>query len=181
VNPTFKNHPNTSYKIDGKEIWHARYIAIEAIILALYNNNIYVLIEKRSSTMPDCPNMWAIPSGYLDFDENGWDAITREIYEETSLYLPEYEDYLITNNNKKPFEVITEPDHYKQNVVLTYCCIFNFGTLNNFFPIEILDYKNKEVAEIKWMFLEEVLKLQLAFNHNDHLKNAVEVFQEHLI
>lgn len=181
-NPTFKNQPNTLHKIDGKEIWEARYTAIEAIILAIYNDNIYVLVEKRSSIMDEAEK-WCVPCGYLDWNESGWDAAVREVYEETSLYISKFDRYLITNNDKKPFEVITDPSHYKQHIVLEYCIIFDFGSHNANFPIEVLDYKNKEVAEIKWLLIEDVLKPEYiwAFGHSDHIENAVHIFKKYLI
>ena len=180
--PTFKNQPNILHKIDGKEIWEARYVAIEAIIFAIYNDSIYVLVEKRSSIMDEA-GKWCLPCGYIDWSESGWDAAVRETFEETSLYIPKYDYFLVTDNDKKPFEVITDPDNYKQHIVLEYCVIFDFGSYEKRFPIEIMDHKNKEVTEIKWMFIEDVFKSEYvwAFEHDTHIENAVNHFKKFLI
>ena len=180
-NPTFNNKSNILHKINGKEIWESRSVAISATIFAIYNDNIYALVEKRSSIM-DRPYEWCLPCGYLDYNESGWDAIIREVYEETSFYIPRYDYFLVTDNDKNPFRIITEPNaSYRQNVILEYGIIFDFGTYEKRFPSDIVKYKNEEISEIKWIFIEEVFKYKWAFEHDCHIEYAVHYFQKYLI
>ena len=127
--------------------------------------------------MLDKPGRWCAPSGYLDWNESSWDAVVREVYEETSLYLPKYENVKLTDNDKQPFFVNTDPKENRQNVALNYCVIYDF---KNGLPNEIEKYQNKEISQIKWVPLEYIIKYQLVFNHEERIKMAVEKFKNYL-
>ena len=104
--PSFKNIANKFHKDkNGNPFWESRSVAVEIVVLALYKKEVYVLIEKRSNTMMDSPGKFCMPSGYIDYNESGWEAAIREVYEETGIYLPDYDHLLVTNNNKEPFKI----------------------------------------------------------------------------
>ncbi len=101
--PTFKNRGNEEVELkDGRKVWLSRSPAVVAVILGIERDNIYVLTEKRSAMM-DEGNKWAVVSGYMDWDEDGMEAIVRETYEETSFHMPQYENNLVFNNDGDPF------------------------------------------------------------------------------
>lgn len=176
--PTFNNIPNKSYNINGKEIWHSRSPAVVAVIMAIDKNinNKYILIEKRSDIMPMEPGKWALPGGCIDWNENGWNALRREVYEETSFLIDTYKDYMIYNNNKEPFFVETEPSKSSQMIILNYALYFFFN--KEYFPNYVENYSNEEVTKVKWAKLDEVLskKYNMAFEHEEIVKIGVNSF-----
>jgi len=181
MKPKFKNRGNEEVKLpDGRTVWLSRSPAVVAVVLAIHKDNIFVLAEKRSKTMMDAPGMWAVPSGYLDWDESGWDAVVRELYEETSFYVPKFESNLIFDNDKEPWFVRTDPGENRQNIALSYCLIYDFSKR---LPTEIETYKDSEIEEIKWIPVEQVLTSgkQWSFNHDERIEMAVEKFQKYLI
>ena len=178
---SFNNKPNKFHKDkEGKPFWESRSVAVEVSVFAIHNKQVYILVEKRSSIMMDGPNLWALPSGYMDYDETGWDAARRELYEETSLDIDRYDKICITNNNKQPFEVITDPKHNRQNIVLEYCIVLNFNKSQEKFPIELEQYKNRETAQIKWLMPNRLTQVNWAFNHDERIKNALVIFKKYI-
>jgi len=173
----FHNTPNEEVKLpDGRIIYLSRSAAIVAIILAKEHDNddIYVLTEKRSAIM-DEPNKWAAVSGYIDWNESGYEAIIREIYEETSFYLPDHKSALVFDNDGQPFYVHTDPKtDAKQNISLTYIFIYEFIKL----PRKIENFKDKEISQIKWMKLSEVFTgdKKWAFDHDKRIEMAYTKF-----
>jgi len=188
---SFNNKPNKFHRDkNGNPFWESRSAAVEVSVFAIYKKVVYVLIEKRSDTMMDSPGLYALPSGYMDYDESGWEAAMREVYEETSLDISKYNEILVTDNNKQPFEIITDPKHNRQNIVLEYCVVLNFdkkikrGKHKYYFtfPIEIEEYCNKEISLINWLPIEFISRKNFvwAFNHDERIKNAYKVFKNYI-
>jgi len=171
MKPTFKNRPNIVHKVGDREVWESRSTAVVAVILAYANNKIYVLGEKRSNIMPDAPNLWVVPCGYIDWDENGWNALRREVYEETSFFIDTYKDYIVYDNNKEPFFVNTEVTENRQNIALTYCVLFDFEKRS--LPKDVELHTDKEIAAIKWIPIEEISKYKWAFDHEKRIQQAL--------
>lgn len=184
----FNNTPNehivfrhTSEK--GTQVydyWISRAVAVVGVVFAIKENNMHVLITKRSDKMRDEPNKYCIPCGYLDFNETCFDAMHREVYEETSLYLPEYDDYLIFNNKQEPIHIKDSPSDNRQNVSLIYFSLYNFNSRPDLFPMGIEKYTNGEVKEVKWMsfieFYGKYNSMEWAFHHEKTIMAAVEKF-----
>lgn len=176
--PIFKNKENTCYTIikDGREkqIWNSRSCAMVAVVLGMFEKEIYALTIKRSEVM-DFPNLYAVVSGYFDWNESALEALDREIYEETSLYLPELNKYEIHKDpEESPFFVNTNPKENRQNISLSYCVIYNFLKVG--LPKNIENYKNKEVSLVKWMNIKDIDNYKWAFNHDERIKLALSKF-----
>jgi len=175
MRPTFKNIGNKSYQIGDEEIWVSRSPAVVAVIFGLYKRDIYVLIQKRSETMRDEPGKFALVSGYLDWNESGYEGIIRETYEETSFYIPDFKNQCIFNNNMQPFYVHTDPNtDALQNVSLTYIFIYDFKKSG--LPLEVEKYKNEEIDIIKWEKVENIDQHDFAFYHDERIKMAIEKY-----
>ena len=159
-----------------RNIWVSRAPAVVGLIFAFgVDNDVRVLIIKRSKNMLDEPLKFGAPSGYLDWNESGYEGITREVYEETSMYLPHFEQFLKFNNNEQPFYVQTDPDKDKhQNVSLSYVLAYDFSGHEEFFPSEIKNYTDRETAEVQWLKLSDFynIKKEWAFNHNRRIESA---------
>ena len=78
--PEFNNQPNKCITQDGKDYWISRSTAVVGVVCILKNREPYFLAEKRSQMM-DAPGLWCVPSGYIDWNENGVECLKREIYE----------------------------------------------------------------------------------------------------
>jgi len=172
--PKFKNRVNP-------QIWISRAPAVVGIVFAFgVEGGSRVLRIKRSENM-DEPNKYGAPSGYLDWDENGFDAMVREVYEETSMYLPDYDPFLTFNNHEQPFYVHTDPTTDKlQNVSLTYLMVYDFHKEPNFFPTEIENYTDFETSKVEWLRLQDFYNCQdeWAFNHNKRIEMAMRYFKK---
>ncbi|RLF56675.1 MAG: hypothetical protein DRN27_09240, partial [Thermoplasmata archaeon] len=180
--PEFNNRPNDHIRFgfDSKtyekpikiDYWISRAPAVVGIIFTLgLEGGVRVLVIKRSKNMREEPLKFGAPSGYLDWDETGFEAITREVFEETSLYLPDYSPFLMYNNNKQPFYVQSDPTKDKnQNVSLTYVMVYNFKDSPDFFPEEIEKYTDRETAKVEWLNLNNFYNTdnrEWAFNHDE--------------
>jgi len=184
MKPIFKNRPNKVHFVkdgDGdRDVWESRSTALGAVIFGIYQENIFVLVEKRSMNMPEGPGQWACPSGYIDYDEDGWEAIKREVYEETSFYLDDYERYLTFNNDEDSFYTHTKPGENRQNIVVWYCMIYDFSGTE--LPRDIEQYKDHEVDIVKWIPIEHVFngKYDWAFAHDQRIEKAANKFENYL-
>jgi len=175
--PKFKNRQNPHL-----DIWISRAPAVVGIVLAFgVEGGSRVLVIKRSENMPDEPNKYGAPSGYLDWDESGFEGMTREVYEETSLYLPDFDPFLIFNNYEQPFYVHSDPTTDKmQNVSLTYVMVYDFHKEPDFFPLDIENYTDTETAKVEWLKLQDFYnsKYEWAFNHNKRIEMAVRYYNK---
>lgn len=188
--PTFKNRPNQHlkyYYTDGRgltikqDFFIGRSTAIVGIVFAVTMGGIYILITKRSKKMYDEPGKYCMPCGYLDWDETRHEAMIREVYEETSLYLPDYDNYLVYNNNNEPIIIKDNPvSNKRQNVSHIYLTVLDFTEAMLEFPSAIEAFTCKETAWVKWMKYETFLATQQdyewAFNHDETIKNAIKFY-----
>lgn len=171
MTPIFKNKPNNVHIIKGKEVWESRSVAVVVVVLVKCRNEIYTLGEKRSMIMADAPGKWVVPGGYMDYNESGWDCVCRELFEETSFNINNYNTDILFDNYKQPFFVKTEPDENRQNIVLNYCVVFKLENL----PKEIYTYHDKEIEKLDWILTKNIdlPKYKWAFNHNLRIKMAL--------
>jgi len=125
-----------------------------------------------------------VPCGYLDWDETGYFGMMREVYEETSFFMFDYEKHLIFNNNKQPFFVKDDPKADKrQNVSLLYLTAYDFHETTDAFPLaEIEAFTCKETAWVKWMkivdFYGTHTQYDWAFNHDETITMAMQFFNK---
>lgn len=193
VKPKFNNIPNEylMLQIDNginkfkRDIWISRAPAVVGIIFTFgIVGGSRVLVIKRSKKMREEPNKFGAPSGYLDWDETGFDGMIREVYEETSMYLPDYDPFLMFNNNREPFFVQCDPKKDKnQNISLTYVLAFDFSNNPDFFPIDIEKYTDSETALVEWLNLQDFYneKREWAFNHDERIVMAHKYFNNNYV
>jgi ADP-ribose pyrophosphatase YjhB (NUDIX family) len=175
--PKFNNIPNQHV-----DFWISRAVAVVGVVFA--TPLLQVLTTTRTKGMRDEAGKHGLPCGYLDWNENGFEAMVREVFEETSLYLPDYKDYLINNNNEKPFTVHDSPSRdARQNVSLIYLSAYDFHDAMDKFPVDIEGYKDKETAEVRWMsfidfFNKYEREYEWAFRHNETIREALSFFNK---
>lgn len=188
--PIFNNKPNEHiiYHYDNgtgvkvhQDYWISRAPAVVGIVFAFFvEGGTRVLIIKRSNNMVDESNKFGAPSGYLDWNETGYEGIIREIYEETSFYIPDYNKFMIFNNNKQPFYINDDPKKdAHQNISLIYLLSFDFSTDPTIFPIDIEKYTDHETAEVKWLKLSDFYNenREWAFHHDEIITKAHKYFE----
>ena len=169
----FNNRPNPCHTINGKMIWESRSTAVVAVIFGKFRGETYVLLEKRSKIM-DQPGKWCVPCGYLDWDESGQEAIIREVYEETSIYLPNYKSFFVSKSRSwLPFFVNTDPSENRQNIALSYGFVYDFNKTG----LPDTSFSNLEIDELRWVKLNDVAGYDVAFNHDVRIIQA-EIYLE---
>jgi 8-oxo-dGTP pyrophosphatase MutT (NUDIX family) len=189
--PKFFNKPNeyfqfkhiTSNGVETFECWISRSIAVVGVVIVIpFIGEMQILITKRTKKMRDEAGKYCLPCGYLDFGENCFEAMTREVYEETSLYLPDYKEFLIGNNNEKPIGIHDQPTRDKrQNVSMIYLSAYDFHENMHLFPTHVEKYSDKETELVKWMPLSEFYgrydrEYEWAFRHNETIKEVMSHF-----
>jgi ADP-ribose pyrophosphatase YjhB (NUDIX family) len=176
--PLFYNIENKNIKVcydDMKlDFWISRSIAVVGLVFAETPTNKYVLAVKRSEKM-DNPFKWCLPCGYLDWNETCRQAMAREVYEETGLYLmsPNIIENTLTNNSGRPFRIQDDPNKdVKQNVSFSYVTVLNFSDENMLWEVE--EFVNDEIYQVKWVPLttDGISSLDWAFDHNSVIKDA---------
>ena len=192
--PKFNNRPNdhiiygfhsphSGIKIK-QDYFISRAVAVVGVVfISVIGKNMSVLVTKRSEKMRDEAGKHGVPCGYLDWDETLYEAMVREVYEETSLYLPDYEEFLVTNNNKKSFTVHDKPSDNRQNVSHIFLSVYDFNENVSKVPAEVESYMDKETAEVMWMSLLEFYQkydteYSWAFNHNETIKDALKFYNK---
>ena len=166
----FKNRPNPVHKIGDKTVWESRSVAVNCVVVAGPITSPYVLIGQRGKGTPEGVGLWNIPSGYLDYDESGTEAIYREVWEETGLDLQS--EKIIINNLLNPWYVNTHPGENRQNVSLRYGCVI--GLIDSILPkLTSENAEPDEVADLKWIPIFDVENYKFAFNHNIVIKQYI--------
>jgi 8-oxo-dGTP pyrophosphatase MutT (NUDIX family) len=173
--PEFKNRENKMYKTEDGPIWFSRSVAVLGILLFtdLEKKKSYVLAEKRGPEM-DAPGKWCVPCGYLDWDETGLEALEREIYEETGLYLPDLKP-IQTIGESQPFYVHTQPGENRQNVTLAWANSYFLDrdekVTKKVWAAE--KFKTPEIEEIKMISTDDLGDYDWAFNHDERIIMAL--------
>lgn len=171
----FNNRPNESFELkDGSMIWKNRSIAVIGHIYCRPGDgDVHVLMVKRGRGCLDNIGKWCLPCGYLDWDENAAEGITREIWEETGLNIHKAvneSQRIIYNGIKKgqPWKVMSDPNgDARQNVCLHFAVMFRslkFPELE-----EATGGEENEVEEIKWINIDDLESFDIAFNHKDRI------------
>lgn len=189
--PKFNNIPNDSIRIKynrnaggnmSLDAWLSRSVAVVGVVFASSKaNGMQVLVTKRSMSMLDEKGKHGVPCGYLDYNETCYDAMLREVYEETSLYIPQYHNQLMFNNNQKPFTIHDRPTDNRQNVSLLYITVLDFDEDLDSFPQYVEKYQDKETDKVEWMKLIDFYnqydsEYAWAFKHNETIKEALKFF-----
>jgi ADP-ribose pyrophosphatase YjhB (NUDIX family) len=180
----FKNKPNERIQVGywskkGNlkiDYFISRSVAVVGVVFIKVKDVDFVLVTRRSKHMTDEPNKLGLPCGYLDWNERIYDAMIREVYEETSLYIPEYKEFII-NDNTNPIRVKDDPSLNRQNISFVYMTCVDFGDNFDAFPSKIINYRNHETAEVYLKNLSDLYnggfeKHEWAFNHNETIKKA---------
>lgn len=167
-------------KDTGKEYWISRSLAVAGFIVAIYETELYVLLERRGPGCPDNIGKLCGICGYIDFDETRADALIRETYEETGLDLNKLQ--------WKFFEFGIEDDNFegKQNITQRYVVLADIDELVEQVKNGTINTKTKErggeeneVSEfliISYSKIKDMNSDEFAFGHKKIIERIYEKY-----
>lgn len=151
---------NFPIRYKGKTVWVSRSVAVIGFVFCQdENGDWYVLANQRGKGTPDYQGYWNVICGYLDYNECGEDAVSREIHEETGLNV-DAEKFELCRVNTLP----SSDD--RQNVTLGYVTILD-GTIDDHSDFSKKYMEKDEVADIKWVKISTLYLYEWAFGHFD--------------
>jgi ADP-ribose pyrophosphatase YjhB (NUDIX family) len=132
---------------------------VVAIIKKIIDGNDFILLTQRK--VAPYKDMWCLPGGHIEHNEIAFEAIIREVKEETGLdFKMEFYNY---------FDEII-PEEKIHAVVLIYV-----GT-----AIGELQKNNDEVKDATWVLLHNTLKYDLAFQHKELIKKYIDSISDQI-
>jgi len=167
----FTNKENEKVDLpDGRTVWLSRAIAVVGTVWCVVNDIPYLLIGQRGPGCPDEIGKWNLPCGYLDWNEDLRDAVTREIWEETGLDIKSIDEKdIIVNNLDMPWFVtsnVTDDNEKKQNVSHHYALVYKADKL----PMLSADNcEEGEISDLKWIGISKIDDFDFAFNHKTRI------------
>ncbi|MEM1251433.1 MAG: NUDIX hydrolase [Cyanobacteria bacterium P01_H01_bin.21] len=169
----FTSTPNRCVIVDGEELWISRSATVLAILVVVCDGSAYVPLNKRGPDLPSEVGKWCLAGGYLDYDETIGGAVMREVWEELGLDLEELQDqHKLVGSLDQPSLVFSEPRR-SQNITMHYPLMV-FLTSGAQLPKLEPNVSKGEVTDVGWFSLEEVLQMDLAFNHQEILQRCLD-------
>ena len=147
---------------DGKEYWISRPCAVTGIVFVVDKYGIQVLCAQRGLGAIDYQGLWNCPSGYINWDESGEEAASREVFEETGVKIPIGKWKLVSAQ--------MSPLSNKQTIVLRYLAIIPIEE----FHVSVSNCNEySEVAKVDLISFDHISKLQWAFDHDKLIFSAL--------
>ena len=153
-------------KEDGKQYWISRSMATRSEVVVKDNLELFLLVNKRGPGTPDFQGCWNITCGYLEFDVTLEENATKELLEETGVYVKPKAWRLVG--------IESDPKRgNKQNVTAVYRTV-----LSRFEYLSALGYgqtlnndggEENEVSDV-WLMpltMENINSIDWAFNHKE--------------
>ena len=176
ISPQFHNRPNPRIQTqDGRTLHHARANAVVAEI-CLYDTQTQrwsILLMQRGLQDAEFAGYWALPAGYLDWDETLYQAMQREVYEETGLWLPavlQCASAVIAD--PQPWRINDAPTDQKQNLAFHYAVLFAWSSVD--YPVLSVQSEDpRETLNAKWVDIKQAAEMNLAFVHQQHIRQLL--------
>ena len=128
---------------EGKTHWISPSASVDSLLVV----SGFVLVTKRSIYMTN-PNMWCIPCGYMDWNEDYLRGAMRELHEETGVDVREH--------------IITNKDYNRPYSINGTALQFVFELIQR---LEI-KLEPKECIDYKWVSCSMLKDLEWAFGHD---------------
>ena len=139
--------------------WPRPMVTVDAVVFAVSDGRPSLLLIKRKNE--PYKDMWAIPGGFIEIDEELEDAVARELEEETGLTGVHLEQM-------RTFGTIGRDPRGRQ-ITVVYMGIVD----ENNTKIKAGD----DAAQAKWFDVDDLPK-NIAFDHDKVTKFAIEKFRE---
>lgn len=183
IAPQFVHRPNEKVRTTtGREVYLSRASSVVAqvCVYAMTQAKWYILLVKRGEACPDFQGDWCLPCGYLDWDETLYQAMIREVYEETGLYLPKlhthaqcqatYPCTFAIDATVQPWLIYDTPTGNRQNLAFHYASWLAWTgdplpTLTRLHPAES--------ADLQWVEIHTACAMTLAFGHQHRIQALI--------
>ena len=159
-------------KYATRTIWLSRAVAVVASVVVMKDGVPYLLINQRGSGTPDFQGFWNLPCGYLDKNETTGEATIREVYEECGVNLIELGKTSSHSFMEQPWHTNSTPDANRQNVTFHHGLIAKVDELPS---TSLENNEPDEVAEVKWIRLEDYKQYEYAFNHVERIEHFMKL------
>lgn len=146
---------------DGRRVAIDRSVGVVMFCYIFNGDDIYILANKRGKKTSEFKLKWNLPSGYINWDEDGKEAAIRETFEETGLVVP--------INSVREIEHSTSPKENRQNIIFRYIAKIDSKELGREFSSAIPE----EVTECKWIPIRDIDKYDWAFNQDVTIKRIL--------
>lgn len=169
---------NFSVKVNNKEYWISRSVAVAGFIFKQKGDELYALIEKRGKGAADYQGYWCFVCGYTDWDETVEQSVQREAKEECG--------FNIDLNKLKFVKINSSPSENHQNITIHYVY---FADKNEDFNLKTAHGGEKdEIAEVKWfkvgkinnneLFIDtyDIMAEDWAFDHDRRMIEHLSLF-----
>lgn len=144
--------------VEGKVYWISRACAVVGFVYKKIDGVWHILANQRGSGTPDFQFKWNVPCGYLDKNETGNQAISRELLEECG--------FKINPKKWKEIETQTDPSVNNQNVTIRYLYVVDDDSDETFNISECKGGETDEVADVKWVSVKDIKLYEWAFDHD---------------
>lgn len=147
-----------------KTLYDGRYCAVGGFVFSIVKGKYCVLANRRGEGTPDFQGYWNCPCGFLERDETSQEGIAREIAEECNI--------AINPDKLKVFGVQTDPLKCNNgNVTIRHKAFVDYKDIKY---VNNSGGEENEVADIKWIPIDEVGKYKWAFGHEETIFLAIE-------
>ncbi|NET38776.1 MAG: NUDIX hydrolase [Cyanothece sp. SIO1E1] len=171
----FNNTPNRCLIVDGKECWISRSVSVTPVLFFVIDDQGFVPLGKRGDGMPDEQGKWALPGGYLDYDETAGEAVIRETWEELGLNIPQLQtQHRFVGTLDQPYYVSSIPRR-RQNVNLRFPLLFFLDSAEDL-PELKPQVSIDEVLQAQWFQVKDALGMDLAFAHQDAMRQCLDTY-----
>ncbi|RPJ03914.1 MAG: NUDIX hydrolase [Spirochaetaceae bacterium] len=131
--------------------WKNRAMTVDSVVI----RDGHVLLIRRNND--PFKGFWALPGGYMDFDETSQEAAMRELNEETGL-VAKGGDFI---------GVYSQPARHPQQVVSAVYLVTEFTGKA---------IAGDDAAETAWFALDDIPS-ELAFDHRQIIEDAIKYFK----
>lgn len=129
--------------------------AMTTDIVCLFEEKEVLLIKRNIEPYKDC---WCLPGGHVDCGETIKQAAIRELHEEVGINIP--------TRILKLVDVYSELERDPRGWTITTAFVVNYtATRPKTFTLDV-----NEVKDIKW---QDVSNLNLGFDHNEIVRDAL--------
>jgi 8-oxo-dGTP pyrophosphatase MutT (NUDIX family) len=173
--PNFGNRPNPVLSCTGTDgasqiIWHSRSLAVCVMVTCtLPDGERFVLIEQRGEGAPDYRGHFCLVCGYLDWNEELYQAALRETWEEAGLDLAAYASQGKCEINQQPVWIDSRLTANRQNISARF--LFQLTT-DELPALTSENSEPDEIAQLLWMPLSELSlsQYQFCFSHDEVIR-----------
>lgn len=141
---------------------HKKGLCHKSIFIWIMNSRNELLIQKRSATKDNDPNMWTISvTGHLSQGENSINGALKELKEEIGIFVDKRDlQYLFTVKEYKEYR----PDYIDNELVDVFI-------VKKDIDIKNLKIQKEEVSDVKFIQYEELEKM-IELNNNEIVEHT---------